>query len=831
MSSRPSAKALLRAVCVPILLALSLSNAVASDSRIEPRFDDAGDLNASADTGPNSAEFPIARGSFGLAAPLQVQCEPDLAISLVPDNAPCAGEIARYHVLVRNVGSGPSVGPIIVTDSLPSGLSFISATGSGWSFQTQGSILTATYSGSLEVGASTRFDLEVRVAADAAPGLVHVVSLAGGGDANLCNNRDQVVVRLCAEPDLAIDKRHSSDFTVGLRGTYTILVLNVGQAPTSGTITVTDTLPSGLTFSSGSGPGWSFSSSGRIVTARHASPLNPGDTLVFTVRVNVAAAAVPEVVNCAAVSVCNDHHPENDRDCDPTDVQPAPPDLSICLTRTNCPCVGDTARYRVQIQNVGKGPCFGIITVTDTLPDGLTFLNGTGARWTFALDGQVLTASHEGPLAPRDTLGFRMELAVGPAAYPSVTHYVTVHGNGDLNPKNDRDKDRLTFSACPGAIDLTIDKRHGVPFVVGSNGTYTIVVTNVGTLPSVGTITVLDTLPSGLSYVSGAGAGWTISATGAIVTATHPSPLAAGDSLSYTLTVAVAGSAVPLVVNAATVSGGGDSNPDNNRDVDPTPVEGAPEPDLTVDLSALGAPCVGETARYRVVVSNLGTVPSVGTITMTDTLPAGLSFVSGSGPGWTIVNTGAVVTATHRSPLAVGDSLALELVVAVGSAAYPTVTNTVYVTGGGDTTPANDRASHVLAVCPGTIDLTIDKRHGVPFVVGSNGTYTIVVTNLGTLPSVGTITVLDTLPSGLSYVSASGAGWTISATGAIVTATHASPLAAGDSLSYTLTVAVAGSAVPLVVNAATVSGGGDSNPDNNRDIDPTPVEGAPEPST
>src|SRR5713101_7550310 len=74
-------------------------------------------------------------------------------------------------------------------------------------------------------------------------------------------------------PDLTIAKSHTGNFTVGTNGTYTILVSNVGTNPTSGTITVTDTLPAGLLFISGIGNGWTCSASGQAVTCTNAGPI------------------------------------------------------------------------------------------------------------------------------------------------------------------------------------------------------------------------------------------------------------------------------------------------------------------------------------------------------------------------------------------------------------------------------------------------------------------------------------------------------------------------------------------------------------------------------
>src|SRR5207237_7863970 len=58
-------------------------------------------------------------------------------------------------------------------------------------------------------------------------------------------------------PDMTIAKSHSGNFTQGQVGaTYTITATNSGSAPTSGVVTVTDTLPAGLNATNIAGTGW-----------------------------------------------------------------------------------------------------------------------------------------------------------------------------------------------------------------------------------------------------------------------------------------------------------------------------------------------------------------------------------------------------------------------------------------------------------------------------------------------------------------------------------------------------------------------------------------------
>jgi uncharacterized repeat protein (TIGR01451 family) len=58
--------------------------------------------------------------------------------------------------------------------------------------------------------------------------------------------------------------------------------------------------------------------------------------------------------------------------------------------------------------------------------------------------------------------------------------------------------------------------------------------------------------------------------------------------------------------------------------------------------------------------------------------------------------------------------------------------------------------------------LSISKTHSGSIVQGqSNALYTVTVSNaLGVGPTIGTVTVIETVPAGLTPVSMSGSGWT-----------------------------------------------------------------------
>lgn len=872
----------------------------------------------------------------------------DLAITKTHTGNFIVGQQGTYTITVTNVGGASTTGTITVTDTLPTGLSFVSGTGSGWSCSAMGQIVTCTNPGPLAPGDSSNITITVDVLVEAYPSVDNAATVSTPGDTNDQNNSTSDTTIVDA-PDLEISKSHVGDFTVGQNGIYTITVTNVGTAPTSGTITVVDTLPTGLGFVSGTGSGWSCSAVGQTVTCTNPGPLNPGESSDITLTVSVGPEAVPSVTNSVTVSTPNDPSPDNNSDDDPTTVNfPSLPDLTIAKSHSGDFIVGTTGTYTITVTNIGSGSTTGTITVTDTLPAGLGFISGVGAGWSCSALGQTVTCTNPGPLAPNASSTITLTVTVDINAYPSVTNSVSVSAPGDINPDNNSDDDQTTITAP----DLAVTKSHVGNFVVGQNGVYTITVTNIGTAPTTGTITAID-LPPGMTFVSGTGPGWSCYPTPPTITCVNHDPIPPGGSSVITLTVYVTPSAYPGGVNTVTVSTPNDTDPSNDTYEDPTDVDPVADLRLTKTVDNPN-PNMGDTITFTVTVTNDGPNTATGVI-VTDQLPPGLTFVSATPSQgsynnitgiWTVgtLNAGASATLTIQAIVsAVGaltntaevtasdqldpDStpnnnnpteddqatviiagqvadLSLQKVVdnptpGVGS----TVTFTITLSNAGPNTattvvvqdqlpaglsfvsymasqgsynnitgiwavgnvPAGSTATLTvvaLVTAPESItnsaeviavdqpdpdsvpnnndpteddqddvvieaqpaDLTITKSHSGSFAVGQSGTYTLTVTNIGAGSTTGPIIVTDTLPTGLTFVSGTGPGWTCSAALQIVTCTSPGSLAPGASTTITLTVSVSREALPGVINTVTVFTPDDTDPDNNSDDDPTDVE-------
>ncbi len=100
---------------------------------------------------------------------------------------------------------------------------------------------------------------------------------------------------------LAVSKTHSGDFVAGQAGAqYSVTVSNhSGAGATSGAVTVTEALPTGLTLASMAGTGWNCAG---LACSRSDVLVGGASYPVIAVAVNVAGNAPSLVINLASVS-------------------------------------------------------------------------------------------------------------------------------------------------------------------------------------------------------------------------------------------------------------------------------------------------------------------------------------------------------------------------------------------------------------------------------------------------------------------------------------------------------------------------------------------------
>jgi|GEM_PF-1020743 len=125
----------------------------------------------------------------------------DLRLEISANGDPTTGGSLTWTVQVANAGLTPSPDPLTVTTVLPSGVTYVSATGAGWACGAAGQTVTCTRTGSLSVGASDQVRLLTSVSASPGTQLQATATVAAAGiEVTLANNSDVAGVTALAAP-------------------------------------------------------------------------------------------------------------------------------------------------------------------------------------------------------------------------------------------------------------------------------------------------------------------------------------------------------------------------------------------------------------------------------------------------------------------------------------------------------------------------------------------------------------------------------------------------------------------------------------------------------
>ena len=208
---------------------------------------------------------------------------------------------------------------------------------------------------------------------------------------------------------------------------------------------------------------------------------------------------------------------------------------------------------------------------------------------------------------------------------------------------------------------------------------------------------------------------------------------------------------------------------------------------------------VGSNLTYTITVTNNGPAAATG-VTVTDALPAGVTFVSTTpSQGSCSVSVLNVVTCNLGG---LANAASATIAVVVTPNAVGALSNTATVTAvETDPNAANNSATASSTVVAVTADLGITVTDAPdPANVGSNLGYTITLTNNGPSAATG-ITVTDVLPAGVAFVSSTPSQGSCSGTLTVIC--NLGGLA--NAANATITVVVTPSAVGALSNTTTVT--------------------------
>ena len=216
--------------------------------------------------------------------------------------------------------------------------------------------------------------------------------------------------------------------------------------------------------------------------------------------------------------------------------------------------INEAFSYSITVTNSGGPSTATGVTVTDVLPTQLTFNSGTITRGGVVpgtgvtIVGSTITAAI-GDLAIGESVIVTLNVTANAASTERNQQCNSDRCRTDPNLNNNSDMVDVTINAI---IDLVVDKRGPANATAGSQLVYTIDVLNNGPATATG-VTVVDTLPAGVTFVSGAGTGATFDATTTPgqVRVTLPN-IATAQTSTFTITVNVpAGVAGTTLTNVA----------------------------------------------------------------------------------------------------------------------------------------------------------------------------------------------------------------------------------------------------------------------------------------
>ncbi len=723
-----------------------------------------------------------------------------------------AGGNAVFDIVVQNAGPLDATN-VRFEDIIPAGLTFTGTANESGAFTTNvnGSTVEVLL-GTVPAGGSATFQLLADIGANQTADITNTATVSATEvDTDPSNNSEDELLDLI-ESDLRIEKTDATDpVNAGNQLVYTITVTNDGPDAAAGVV-VTDPLPTGVTFVSGDVDGnsslVSFDTVSGEVTAVVGAMANQA-VAVVTVTVDVDSSATSPLSNSATVTADpnTDPDPSNNSASEDTSVDRVV-DVAVDKTVTGTPVAGQDITYTIEVTNNGPGDARGV-TVTDTLAADLTLVAGSFAPGT---SGATLTQNGQdlsfdvGDLASGATATFSFDVSIASSASGTIANTATA-ATTDTDSDSTNDVDTVNINV-ERQVDLILQKDvDNATAVPGQDQlVYTFTVSHDTDSPSdASTVVITDTLPTGLigAVISAPTADSTDFTNGTVTVQFDSIPV--GETRTFTVTVDIDEAATGTVTNTASVaSSGTELDSTNNSDDADTTLN--PAFDVTLTKSVDNAtPGPTGTVTYTVEVSNAGPSTAVGVV-LSDDIPAGLTFVSGTLNGQDATSNGSVIDFPAIT-LASGASASATLQFTVDAMASGTITNTASVpdlTASGETDATNNSATADITVTP-QADLSITKSVSLTNAqAGSSLTYTIEVSNSG--PSTATnVVVADTLPAGVTFDSGTGPGGeTLTVSNGVVNVSGGD-LASGGSFSFTINATVDSGATSPQTNSATVS--------------------------
>jgi uncharacterized repeat protein (TIGR01451 family) len=355
-----------------------------------------------------------------------------------------AGKQLTYTIQVRNNSSAMATG-VLVTDTMPTGASFVSASSTRGSCTRSGSTVTCR-TPSLAANASATITLNVKPAVS---GVISNTATAEANEpeSNPADNSSTENTTITASTDLKVTVTDGKTaIAAGQKDTYTIKVTNLGPSSVAGA-TVTDNFPgtfTGVTFTatqSGGASGFTASGTGNI---NDTVTMASGSSITYKATGKVSSSATGTLSNTATVTAPSGVPDPNTANNTATDSDSITfsADLKVTVNDGKTATVaGAKNTYTIVVTNLGPSNVSGAI-INDSFPNtftGVTYTatqTGGAAGFTAAGSGDI----HNTVAMPAGSkITYKATGTISASATGSISNTATVsapNGVADPNPAN-----------------------------------------------------------------------------------------------------------------------------------------------------------------------------------------------------------------------------------------------------------------------------------------------------------------------------------------------------------------------------------------------------------
>jgi uncharacterized repeat protein (TIGR01451 family) len=714
------------------------------------------------------------------------------------------GSTINYTITLSNTGDVPATG-VTVSDPVPGGTTYVTGSGGVLNGGTVVFSNVTVPAASNGTPGTTSVSFSVTVNSGDANGLsipntasftnVNTANCVQGSatPANSCDTN--TVYEVVKYPVLAATKATPDNGPTVKPGdtiTYQIKLTNSGQADATN-VTITDPVPAGTKWVSGGtyDPGTntvSFSGltvpAGQSLIETFVVTVNANDTNGEVIP-NTATFTNENTPNCPATSAtCNTNTVTQTVEFPIVEASKAADPASGSIVN-----LGQTITYTISVQNYGLLDATNV-TVTDPVPAGtdLGQINNGGSAtgglitWTVpdvpagtwntttktVTPGTAETVSFTVTVDPADANGQTI-LNTASASNVNTPNCTTT----DSTPAGECDTNTTTHTVNFPVVTAakTSNPGDGATVAPGDTISYTITLTNAG-LADATNVVVTDNVPAGttLSSIGNSGTvnGTQLSWTVPVVKANNGTA-----TVSFVVTVNAAdvnGQQIPNVASFTNVNTPGCSNSPTCTTNTVTQTVEFPILSATKSSSPADGSTVtpGTQITYTINLANAGGAAATN-VAVTDSVPAGTTFVSATGGGTLDKSTGTI-TWTVPTVAANQGTASVSFTVTVDSADTngTVIPNVAYFTDNHtpncattSTTPSGDCDTNTVKE---TVEFPIisatksqSPADGSPVSRGDSITYTVSVVNSGLVDATD-VTVTDAVPAGSTFVSAANGG-------------------------------------------------------------------------